>query len=72
MKAYKPIKVVYKKVYLMTYDNGDNVDNQPSMSYDIAHCGKCYFELYHRDYRYCPHCGNLIDWEVDDNEIKSK
>ncbi len=68
----KPIKVVYETVYFMTYDNGDNIDNQPSMSYDLAKCGKCNFEIYHRDYKYCPHCGNLFDWGKWNERLQTK
>lgn len=57
-----PRKVVYRQVDFMSYDNGDNIDNQPSMSYEQAYCGKCGVELYHQDYKFCPHCGHPIDW----------
>lgn len=53
-----PRKVVYMEVYFI----GDKIDNQPSMSYQQACCGKCGVKLYHQDYKFCPHCGQAIDW----------
>ena len=46
---------------------GDAVDEDGDIIYDTWICPRCHkrFELDYDDYRYCPECGQKIDWNSD-------
>ena len=49
---------------------GDGYDNNGNMIYDTWVCPKCgeEYEVDYDDYKYCPNCGQRLDWEENHAE----
>ncbi len=43
---------------------GDGYDNEGNMIYDMYDCPNCgkSYEMEYEEYKYCPSCGQAIDW----------
>lgn len=57
------MKVLIEEEPFYSIDNGDYIDNQPSMSIKVYKCPNCnnYIHKYN-DYRYCYRCGQRLNW----------
>jgi rRNA maturation endonuclease Nob1 len=44
------------------YDSGDNIDHQPSMSYEVAICEACNTDIGRTGDNFCPNCGQRLEW----------
>ena len=56
-----PMKPTYEEHDYMTYDNGDNIDNQPSMTIQVYKCPSCK-QTVGSQFNYCDNCGQCLDW----------
>lgn len=46
---------------------GDGYDDNGNLVYDtwICPCCETQYELYYDDYKFCPECGQALDWSDD-------
>lgn len=54
---------------------GDGCDDKGNMIYDMWDCPNCNesYELDYHNYRYCPKCGQAIDWHgIREEQIHEK
>lgn len=61
VKRATPMEVLVEQEYFMDYDNGVNIDNQPSISQEVWRCPVCRNRLW-TEPSYCPVCGQALDW----------
>jgi len=59
------VEIEHKDSY--SYDNGDNIDRQPSIFFDIARCPKCGTLAQHL-INFCPDCGQRLKWGEKEHE----
>ena len=47
---------------------GDGYDYEGNIIYDVYDCPKCgeSYEIDYEKYKYCPNCGQAIDWSDED------
>lgn len=46
---------------------GDGYDDNGNLLYDtwICPCCETQYELYYDEYKFCPNCGQALDWSVE-------
>lgn len=51
---------------------GDGYDDDGNMIYDMYDCPNCgeTYEIGYQDYKYCPECGQAIDWSQWSNKLE--
>lgn len=78
IKCNKPVNHEYKEIYQSGKSDGireyitpkipmlegDGYDNNGNLIYDIWICPKCdkKYEIEYEEYKFCPNCGQAIDW----------
>ena len=61
----EPMKPIENEEDFMSYDNGDNIDNQPSMRIKVCRCPKCN-NVVGKSINFCHNCGQKLDWRNED------
>jgi rubrerythrin len=67
LERNEPMKIIRSKEPFYSYDHGDNIDKQPSITHIVFRCPKCDKVLRVNIDHHCPQCGQRLDWS-NDNE----
>lgn len=72
LEQIKALKMAYqaldKQMPMKPEYEGDGYDNNSNLIYDTWICPNCEkrYETEYDDYKFCPECGQKIDWNSED------
>lgn len=66
-RSHLVLNALEKQIPMKPEYEGDGYDDSGNLIYDTWICPRCHkrFELDYDDYRYCPECGQKIDWNSE-------